>query len=570
MLGAPRLLLPIDARKPDLKPLSDATLMMEFESLGDNVEFGNVQRACGAEPLGLFRFNTSAIANLCDVLERRLEELYEGDDLEIYEEPVTDQYLCRSRRYNDFLYHTLVSPHDVSMAAITSRERKKIGYLKRRLLDDLESGGKIFVRKGGDTSQDLRRLHKALSAYAPHVLLIVAVADIDHPPGTIERLGERLLRGFVSAFKVCHRPEPIDVASWLEVCRRAHRLIKPEGVQTPRKRLATGSTWTFSDQCDARPIGPSWNRRSVHKLRCGGTSDQMLASQDVSTVGLDGRDMVMFSAWARVTADFADGRIYAGFANVVAKHSHPIDLKRRDCWQRTWVTALVPAGVRSLTAAVYAEAATGASLELAGWTYAKASAPPLSAAGAPWRRMAWKAGLTRYAWFRGQIVSFDLPEPGQASAQASRRNAEALIARGAFITADDVLSEALVTFPNDAGLAKLYAFSAHNSGRYSAAVNRWNKALNLNPTDPMCFAGFASNLREHGDPHRAWNVISSALLQYPDEMVVLTEAARIAVMMKRPAEAFRLWDKTIALHGRHPEWVLARDQARLASGQMRM
>src|SRR5260370_7223758 len=55
-----------------LAGLSARELMYRFASLGDNCEFGLVQRRCGAEPLGLFRFATIDVKDLARALEARL------------------------------------------------------------------------------------------------------------------------------------------------------------------------------------------------------------------------------------------------------------------------------------------------------------------------------------------------------------------------------------------------------------------------------------------------------------------------------------------------------------------
>src|SRR5579885_2880091 len=48
-------------------------LMMRFESLGENCEFGLAQRRCGAEPLGLLRFASAPLEKLLAGLEGRFE-----------------------------------------------------------------------------------------------------------------------------------------------------------------------------------------------------------------------------------------------------------------------------------------------------------------------------------------------------------------------------------------------------------------------------------------------------------------------------------------------------------------
>src|SRR5216683_6255225 len=58
-----------------LAGLSARELMYRFASLGDNCEFGLVQRRCGAEPLGLFRFATIGPESLVQLLEAGLDDL---------------------------------------------------------------------------------------------------------------------------------------------------------------------------------------------------------------------------------------------------------------------------------------------------------------------------------------------------------------------------------------------------------------------------------------------------------------------------------------------------------------
>src|SRR5690348_3255112 len=67
-------------------------LMLAFESLGDNCEFGLVQRQAGAEPLGLLRFTgiflpiEVRLQKLVAALEHRFEGLAAPTSLMIYPE----------------------------------------------------------------------------------------------------------------------------------------------------------------------------------------------------------------------------------------------------------------------------------------------------------------------------------------------------------------------------------------------------------------------------------------------------------------------------------------------------
>src|SRR5260221_3025006 len=58
-------------------------LMMQFESLGENCEFGLVQRRCGAEPLGLLRFASAPLPVLLAGLRARFEGLGDPGEIDI-------------------------------------------------------------------------------------------------------------------------------------------------------------------------------------------------------------------------------------------------------------------------------------------------------------------------------------------------------------------------------------------------------------------------------------------------------------------------------------------------------
>ena len=60
-----------DEIEPPLDGLGDRDLMMGFESLGDDCEFGFAQRGSGAEPLSLLRFGGIRLHRLHEALETR-------------------------------------------------------------------------------------------------------------------------------------------------------------------------------------------------------------------------------------------------------------------------------------------------------------------------------------------------------------------------------------------------------------------------------------------------------------------------------------------------------------------
>jgi hypothetical protein len=101
--------------------------------------------------------------------------------------------------------------------------------MRRKLIDDLENGSKIFVYRVPDrvlAPDELRRLRRAMESYGDNTLLYVRLAKPSHPPGTVEQVEDGLMVGYIDRFEVkpdgaLTAPNP---AGWLAVCERAHEL----------------------------------------------------------------------------------------------------------------------------------------------------------------------------------------------------------------------------------------------------------------------------------------------------------------------------------------------------------
>src|SRR5205823_14570023 len=183
----------------DALPLHE--LMMQFESLGENCEFGLVQRRCGAEPLGLLRFASAPLPVLLAGLRARFEGVGEPDQIEIRVSGNRQEYLVIDRRYG-FLYHPWVLVGEADPEDIRRREEKRLPFLKRKLVEDLTEGRKIFVYRGMRRLPQplVLRLVAAMREYGPTTLLWVELQDDEHPAGTVELLTTGLLKGYIDRF----------------------------------------------------------------------------------------------------------------------------------------------------------------------------------------------------------------------------------------------------------------------------------------------------------------------------------------------------------------------------------
>jgi hypothetical protein len=210
-------------------------LMMRFESLGENCELGLVQRRCGAEPLGLFRFASAPFAKLMEGLAARFEGLGEADKLEVELSDNGREYMVRDHRFG-FLYHAWVLAGEMRPEDVHRREVRRLPLLIRKLSEDLSVGEKIFVYHQMDqplSAAQARQLASALSAYGPSTLLWVELAEPDHPAGTAEWIEPGLIKGFVDRFAPGENAHDLSIDCWVAVCQSAYRLWCGRSAEMP-------------------------------------------------------------------------------------------------------------------------------------------------------------------------------------------------------------------------------------------------------------------------------------------------------------------------------------------------
>ena len=205
--------------------IAPEVLFAQFESLGDSCEFGLVQRYSHIEPLGLFRFSAVTAEGLTAVVSHRFEDCGTAEDVDLFINDTDGSYDCCSIRYKDFSYHTEVFPGQIEPDALLGRERKKTAYLKMRLMSDMTSPEKIFVRKGGSFARSVEAF-RAMRAIGPVTLLWVEVAGEDHLPGTVEKVEDGLLKGYIRRLAPYGNAHDIDMLGWADLCCNALSLWK--------------------------------------------------------------------------------------------------------------------------------------------------------------------------------------------------------------------------------------------------------------------------------------------------------------------------------------------------------
>jgi capsular polysaccharide biosynthesis protein len=222
------------------KPIDE--LMLAFESLGDNCEFGLVQRYAGVEPLGLLRFagmivpSEIQVKTLIDALERRFEGLGAPGTITVYPTEVGGEFMARESVYN-LQYHTGMFPREITAEELQVRETRRLNFLRRKFAEDLEAGEKIWVWQSATTTRpdEVLPLLNALRAIGPNKLLWVVTGDDEHPPGTAERLDRDFFKGYIERIASFARELELSAFSWIGACQNTYDLCFP--AQAPQAEV---------------------------------------------------------------------------------------------------------------------------------------------------------------------------------------------------------------------------------------------------------------------------------------------------------------------------------------------
>lgn len=204
-------------------------LLKRFVNLGENCEFGLVQRQGGAEPVGLMRFTLI----LCPVEERirRVTDAINagfagiGAPDSVHCVSFGGEWMIKEDVYHLF-YHTFRHEGVHDPEPLRAAQAERLVFLRRKLLAELAGDRHIFVWKQsrGCRDEDVLDLHAAIRRHGARALLWVTPHDALHPPGTVEAVGDGLMRGYVTRLAPEELPGDYDYDGWLAVARTADRL----------------------------------------------------------------------------------------------------------------------------------------------------------------------------------------------------------------------------------------------------------------------------------------------------------------------------------------------------------
>lgn len=300
--------------------------LQAFRSLGGNCEFGFVQRYCGAEPSGLFRFSFTPLDALIHGLETDFAAYGAPGDLRVEAHP-SGTYYCRSEHANIWA-NTARRLGEIDPDTLLEREYGRIAHLKRHMLDELAQGSKILVRKVGlgESEADIARLAGAIRRHGPSTLLLVDAAGSDDRAPPVRRIAEGILAGSVQRFAPDERAWDLDLEPWLRLCDGAYAVrdaIPATAFPKERRDAAMGlAAWVRLHRGRARAPGLRTFRTIVDPAR------------------FDPERIYVFWAWVLIPAEFSGTRVFA-LAGRERLGSRDADLTIRDRWQRVWVAGRI-------------------------------------------------------------------------------------------------------------------------------------------------------------------------------------------------------------------------------------
>ena len=201
--------------------LSLPELAASFESIGDNCEFGLVQRKCDTEPLGLLRFSGSLSHDVVRGIEQEFEGI--GDPADITPKLEGNggrrEFMIHERKYG-LVYHTFVYEGDRTIDLMRQQESTRLKFLRRKFIEELDAGEKIFVFKRGTPvpESEILPLFMALNRRRSNTLLWVVPEEPDRPCGTVEVLMNGLLKGYIDRFAPADNAHDFSFDAWVRIC----------------------------------------------------------------------------------------------------------------------------------------------------------------------------------------------------------------------------------------------------------------------------------------------------------------------------------------------------------------
>jgi len=209
--------------------------MAAFESIGDNCEFGLVQKTNGFDEGALLKWvRIPTIDGLIRLLRNNFRNFYEYDNLH----PKFDD-MVEDTEYG-ILYHSgmlsresdqkrdWLEPNEALRRQIYESEYEKRKYLVEKFKSTIAADEKIFVFKinRGAPWEEIQAVHSALNRFGKCNLLYVEQAPDGTSVGEVSEISNGLWRAYIPRFAPYWPVTDYLPGAWERVCEEAFVQIR--------------------------------------------------------------------------------------------------------------------------------------------------------------------------------------------------------------------------------------------------------------------------------------------------------------------------------------------------------
>lgn len=222
-LAAPPVLVDVGSQVDE----QTRQLLLRFESIGRDCEFGLVQRRFGAEPISLLRWHSLGLPFLIDAFMSRFDGLAGDGGLKITVDG-TGQYYVTDRRWGLCMY-TFLYKANIDETELEIKMRRRLLFLKDKLLSGIEAAEKTLILTTAHYDAVLiGRLSLALGLIGPVKLLIVTLAgpfgETDGAVGEVRPISATVFVGFLSKLGLRAGQWGIQFDEWITMLNRCEAL----------------------------------------------------------------------------------------------------------------------------------------------------------------------------------------------------------------------------------------------------------------------------------------------------------------------------------------------------------
>lgn len=346
-------------------------LYRHFETIGNNCEFGIVQRKVGFDPLGLFRnVGFLNVGQIIRAIATNLDGMFEEGNYSYESRPGWSDYALICHQFG-FVFHSAV-PREVPFG--TAEWERHIGrniaafsFLKQKLQEDLVSGEKILVYRSKQTvpSPLVRDLHAAIRSRGPCWLLNV-MEDPQKPFGWAEMVDDGLLLAAVAQLSN-ENPPRIDFAAWEAIARRV-LAIRFGAPGSPPSWRSPGA-----DTQPTRDVSPPQPGLCVLSHRFERSVSVRQPAFHYLVAGAEAGALYIALAWIYLPREFRGRDVGMAIFGCASERFAKPDLFVREKWQQAWVIARFAGGHAQFVPCLLVEADPGSVIYSAGWDFGRFS-----------------------------------------------------------------------------------------------------------------------------------------------------------------------------------------------------